>query len=78
MISWEGERKGALGAGLDRVTEVISFCTNDHLVRLVLLGSFFFFFFWAAQCGWISDQGSLGHQATPLFFSKGQTEYHRY
>lgn len=25
LISWEGERKGALGARLDTVTEVLSF-----------------------------------------------------
>ena len=44
MISWEGERKGALGARLDTVTEVLSFCTYNHLVILALLGSYLFSF----------------------------------
>ena len=47
FISWEGERKGALGFRLDIVAEVLSFCTYNHLVILVLLGSYLHFFFWA-------------------------------
>lgn len=44
-MSWKEESKRMNeyrpGARLDMVTDVISFCTYNYLVRLVLLGSHF-------------------------------------
>ena len=68
LISWDGERKGALGARLDTVTEVLSFCTYNHLVILALLGSYLFSF--SGPC-----HAASGISVSPLGIESGPWQW---